>query len=59
MLTKYFQQLEDEANKPRKRIAKRRILNRFHPGVVRKIKFCSKKQKQEQKQLVSIDATAP
>lgn len=59
MLTKYFQQLEEEANKPRKRIAKRRILNRFHPGVVRKIKFCSKKQKPTRKQLAAIEATDP
>jgi len=33
MLTEYFQEIEEEANKKRKRRAKRRILNRRHPLV--------------------------
>jgi len=31
MLTRYFEELEKEANKPRKRRKKRRVLNRRHP----------------------------
>lgn len=31
MLTEYFQELEEEANKPKKRKPKRRVLNRYHP----------------------------
>lgn len=35
MLTQYFQELEEEANKPRRRKPKRRVRNRFHPGATR------------------------
>lgn len=31
MLTQYFQELEVDANKPKRRMPKRRVLDRFHP----------------------------